>query len=910
MPIESADTTKVEPFNKSENPYDRLRFDNTETEWKQLQIGYQNWLCSELQKFAQDEELEITVRFISWDQAHHEIDSLGKAFDLIQIPSTWTAYLIDQGLLAKWEGDVNLQKFAPKLLNTCRIEGHKDIHAIPWQLDVRVLFYRQELTDDPNRLLTFDDFLKCLEDRKKRMNSSPDPVWKSPFCIARDRDWDILHNTLRYFWNGKIIEEYLWFWWRPAFDSDDGMEGIAKLHDMAKKDLVYFASLAEADGKQGWYGLANGLLDGKFDAVFGGIYMRTVFDRRPDVKILAAPLPQLLPDQNKTFLGGSHLAVTTAAPRPYARSARKLIQRLTSEQSGIAMFKHTNAIPANKKALNNFFQSNPRWQTLDMNTLLESAEAYPSIPQWAKLETDVVLDNFHTILRAIASGQSQQKIEFHVQNAAKEVWYILLIYPLIKVFPILLAILAVFIVIIVWLLWRSGGLKRELNKAKNEADQLTSTFQEVREELSARLQETGHTLQNEIAEKFGSIDANLKESCQSIAKVADSSLPAAEHQQLNNLSDSLETLHHQIASIQSSLPNTGSLEYIKEKLEILISRVEKIYDTVSADQEKVLLKDCELKVNIKYEEPNVKLELKLHYDDGNKKKLDWTRSIWSREIPLFFELLMLRMFLSREYQKASVQQTTNIYLSDYYLVKYPYFTDLKDPKDATSHFFRGIRQEVYNALPPGCIITDRDGRRVSRKEFMLRAIGKERRKKKYSFDEQRTTVDKRKDNNFQITSRAWIPAYVFVLPQQVNSFRCNIFDTTFEIKDKIGKLSPDDTCKLMVKCPPCLAAWEFLSKNLSNLSQDSKDSIKEYKNMLRQEVNRYSDIASFFNQESGKKRLLDLEEIKENKERDRSEEGWKAKCQELTDLEGMWKVITERLDPIFSEEIAENDVQN
>jgi hypothetical protein len=268
-PMESMWTTNKEPFTQDDNPFHPyIVFDNITEEWKNQGIGYHHWLCGELYKFAQEKGITIILRFISWPQAHNEIDSLAKDFDLIEVPSTWTAYLIKEGFLAKWDDDIYLQSYPNKLVDTCRIQGKKDYYAVPWKIDLRVLFYSSELTSDPNNVKTFQGFARCLESRKSEMAGKNNSTWQAPFCVARDCDWDILHNTLRYFWHGQIIQKRFWIWWTPVFQRYDQAKTLENFRLLAEKHLVFFEYFAEPGGKPGWYEQAEGLLEGKYDALW------------------------------------------------------------------------------------------------------------------------------------------------------------------------------------------------------------------------------------------------------------------------------------------------------------------------------------------------------------------------------------------------------------------------------------------------------------------------------------------------------------------------------------------------------------------------------------------------------------------------------------------------------------------
>lgn len=202
MPVEGLETTENTPFTQTNHPFGYLKFLNqSQDDWEKLKIGYHYWLCAELEKFAQAELKggSLYVRFAAWENALNAPDAL-KNYDVIQVPSTWTAYFISEGALSKCK-DPNMSVFLPELVKTCSIEGSNDIYAIPWQSDTRVLYYRKELTNNLDILKNYKDFVKCLENRKNTFKEIPPPEgWKAPFAVSVKRDWDHLH-FLSYFFN-------------------------------------------------------------------------------------------------------------------------------------------------------------------------------------------------------------------------------------------------------------------------------------------------------------------------------------------------------------------------------------------------------------------------------------------------------------------------------------------------------------------------------------------------------------------------------------------------------------------------------------------------------------------------------------------------------------------------------------
>ena len=205
MPMERAETALYKPFSKADSSslFRHLKFDNKDADWSELKIGYHRWLCSQLENFAQRKKIvrPIHVRFAPWDEALNLIEALKDDYDVVQVPSTWTAHLIAEGVLTKCK-DVNETAFLPELLKSCRVQGKEEIYALPWQVDTRVLYYSNELTDDPNRLSTFFDFSRCLEGRRQQQENAPTGVCEAPFGVGVDREWDILHNTFAYFFSG------------------------------------------------------------------------------------------------------------------------------------------------------------------------------------------------------------------------------------------------------------------------------------------------------------------------------------------------------------------------------------------------------------------------------------------------------------------------------------------------------------------------------------------------------------------------------------------------------------------------------------------------------------------------------------------------------------------------------------
>jgi ABC-type glycerol-3-phosphate transport system substrate-binding protein len=915
MPIESNSTTNKPFFSKeeSETLYPNLTFENN-ADWNDLGIGYHRWLCGELDKFAKEnKDLKIHIWFISWDRALHEISSYWSQYDVIQVPSTWTAFLAEQQILSKIIDEPNYANYPVNLLGTCYPEGSTEIYAIPWQIDIRLLFYRSELAKDPVELSDFDSFSRCLQSLQEQTKLSSGTITK-PLGISLSHDWDIVHNVFRYFFGGKIIEKRD-NKWIVAFRDEKAIKGLQKLWTISCENLVSFDTSENKSGSPSWHKMAEGLVNKRYYAVFGGLYMRTVFDKYSDINISAAQLPRIGTVESHTFLGGCHLGITNIATQQGRRPlAMKLINHLTSKKIGIDMFKHTEAIPANLEAFKEYFKSDHRLQNLDPDDILSHAEPYPSMAKWAIIiERNIGLDEFYKVLQSIAEPREWNNVVAELESAASQLEqelepqiptrpHVPLITPERISVVLGMVILAATIVIIRKLMELKKSLDYYFQDLKVYVVQTVPT---IRQELQIA--------ENQILDTITNVPSQLKElfqrSLEQLTVLQSGINEISEGTSLtkNKLDSFFSCIDLLITDINTINKQTGTtninLENIREWAEECYFKLDKVYKKLLP--ETFLSENSKLIVDIKYIEERVKSEFRLYYnvkyeDDRENEEPDWTWEFDSQEISLFFELMALRMFYSGEYEKNNDQQKTYIYLSDYYLLKYPKFGAIEVLIDTTSHFFRSdIRQIVYKALPPNYIITDKkkNSQSVSQDRFMFQSISRSKSgpSKIYPFDEKRHTSDARKGAINQEINSEIKPWYEFILPQQVKIFQCNFFETIKKLEEMASKVKvSDDICKLIRECERCLPIWNLLLKfDCDKLSQDNKKFIEEHKKMIDWEIMRYKKVAEYLEKNEEILKTLDFNENLTDKVK--LNNAIKERIKQIRKFGEMWEAIAQKL---------------
>jgi len=415
MPFERQETPGKLPFTRASSPFDRIHIDNPDEAWQRLGIGHHHWLCQQLNGFALENlSGPLHVRFVAWDEALGSLVAFANTSDVLQVPTTWTAHLIHKRVLAPWP-DLDRNDYPVELLNSCRVYGKGGLYAVPWHLDIRVLYCRRALVDTPDALSSFEKFAQRLDARYEEMKAAGAKKWQAPLGIGLARDWDILHSTFGYCCQGRLLERRWWRWY-PAFHEERSRKGVRQLWGLSQQGLVLFVEPDDPNEPVVAPALAKALLEGQCDAVIGGPQMRRRF--LDDHGILAAPLPGFGSDPPVAFLGGSHLAVSKQArKRGNETEARKLVEFLTTRRSQVELAEETGALPARRDALETYVAANPRWNAF--SEALGWARTYPSIPEWAEhVERPLVLDHFYAVLQSMQRKEDWPVIRGQLEAAA------------------------------------------------------------------------------------------------------------------------------------------------------------------------------------------------------------------------------------------------------------------------------------------------------------------------------------------------------------------------------------------------------------------------------------------------------------------------------------------------------------
>lgn len=356
----------------------------------------------------------IAVEFIRWNDAYSRLTSalssndLSTAPDIIQIGSTWTAALADRGLLADVTDFIDTNDFFPPSIASAKIEGDDRLHAVPWFVDTRLLFYRKDLIHSPAELETWERYLAT----GRRLKDKGHVLVGFQHSIT----WDLLHNLTPWLWSagGGIIDTQRIGparIHRVVLDAPASIEAITFLKTLATQGYAEFISVNQET-------LEDEFIEGKYATILAGPWLTKRLGNNWQTHYGTA-LPPAGPKGSFPFVGGSHLAISDLSKkRGTFQRAVNLVRHLTSPDSQLRYTARTGLLPAHRHTLSNYLKG-PHADTV--RRALEVGRSYPSMPAWGSIvENELTRSHIWHIWRGIAHGLSNMALEHTAERAAGE----------------------------------------------------------------------------------------------------------------------------------------------------------------------------------------------------------------------------------------------------------------------------------------------------------------------------------------------------------------------------------------------------------------------------------------------------------------------------------------------------------
>ncbi len=433
----------------------------------------------------------VAVEFLRWNDAFDRIRS-GLASgdpsarpDVVELGSTWIPSFADQGLIEELSAEIDEQDFFPASIASTRPFGREGIYAVPWFVDVRVLFYRRDRVADAADLGSWEALNATCA-------ANPRPGGRPLFGFAAGKSWNLLHNLLPWLWasGGDIVVPRSFGplpLTRVALDSPQSLQALHELRGLAENGCAEISPLTQEV-------LDQQFRDGAFGAVISGPWMLRYLP--PGLKhAIGVALPPAGPAGSFAPVGGAHLALTRASQERGTRTeALALIAYLTSPEAELSYATATGLLPSRREALQRF---TARLHEPAIEQALERGRSVPAIAEWAQIvENDLVHGGLENIWRDLAQGAPVAQLDATAAAAATDLRYRLLAATAVQAAPsagiAALLLIAAFVTVTLWLRRRERRMQQLCAQQREELAEVEAQRRLVEGEslLLRRTQET------------------------------------------------------------------------------------------------------------------------------------------------------------------------------------------------------------------------------------------------------------------------------------------------------------------------------------------------------------------------------------------------------------------------------------
>jgi len=377
-------------------------------------IGDDNESISELtrivKEFQEASNVNVNVSRLPWDRAWKTLLSFaieGKGGDVAQVGSTWTPTLAALDSLRPFtqaEADAmgGAQSFVPAAWETVRVEGRKEVWAIPWSVYTFVVFYRRDLllkagVDETVAFSTPEAMRETLAALHK--------AGIAPWAIStKPRYLDLPHIASSW------VRAY-----GGDFVSPDGKRAVFNLPS-ARRGLVEFLKLyrfmpASLRGLDYDACLAEFFQKGNTAVLIAGaesysdaLNTNTLSEKVRGV-VGVAPVPGV------SWIGGDHLVVwkTVRTDSRKERGAAELINWMMTVKNQARLQRENTILPARLDAYPEL-EFQPKEMKSVLETILQNARPHPPLRLWRRVES-MLTDMLYELGRNVLNYPNQAVAE-------------------------------------------------------------------------------------------------------------------------------------------------------------------------------------------------------------------------------------------------------------------------------------------------------------------------------------------------------------------------------------------------------------------------------------------------------------------------------------------------------------------
>lgn len=455
------------------------------------QVLGQRELLLELSRFLEEEvptfSGRITVTFLDWEELLARLErpaaDAQRQADIVVVPSSWTTHLAQRGVLSEL-ANTSPENYLAKPLGTSTATvlprvlswsaptdrwAHAAIdwlqsprpYALPWSVDVRLLFYWKDRFPPNARLRTRAELVDAL--RYARDRQAVDAVFVPPLSVAAARDWDLIHLFSLFLWNSG--GDWSMHPFRTVLPQTETREVTDFLHGLAAERLI---ALPPAERRQ----VEQDFLEKRVGSIVAGPWLMARLRER-DVNwesMVGVAVPPLGSRGTAvTFLGGLHLGLTpTGAMHP---QGRPLLDFLTLK--GAESFAATGALmPGSRNGFARFVSAQAPQSSVGgvLSEALQHVRTYPSDDEWATVvEAEATRQELYQFFKDLGDGSPKSFVVADLDALRDRLTSELVVRPRVVLIIIVLASAAGAVIPSI-VAWRRGTRYRNALEQRQKSD--------------------------------------------------------------------------------------------------------------------------------------------------------------------------------------------------------------------------------------------------------------------------------------------------------------------------------------------------------------------------------------------------------------------------------------------------------
>ena len=339
-----------------------------------------------LTRFGEDNRIEVVLHAFPWGEFWGETKQIafqkGPA-SLSEIGSTWLGSLASMKALQPFTPqELNrlggAESFVPTIWEETSLIGDRQVWAIPWVADARVIFYWQDIFEDAG--IDGQTAFQNPQQMDRAFARLQERGFTTPWICPTARSYDSVHQIASWIWSGggKFVI--------------DGGKQIGFLETEALAGIrAYFALGRYMPLNR--HPLSEGFMTESFTqrgaaAMIGGPWIRAGMENSGMSPAMLDKLGIALPP-GPPFVGAESLVIWQHASPANKRLASDLIALLTSPEVQAAFPRLAAALPVRLDVLATPpYSTDPYFRVF--GEALSRGRSLPNIPLWGRIEEELV----------------------------------------------------------------------------------------------------------------------------------------------------------------------------------------------------------------------------------------------------------------------------------------------------------------------------------------------------------------------------------------------------------------------------------------------------------------------------------------------------------------------------------------